>query len=355
MNNVLVGCHDISIYVGNTCNFDCTYCDRDYIKNTIGGQMMSGIEEIITFMHQVLAGDSEVQMISFHGGEPFVYIKFIDAFMDQFVSDFGNKYKFFIQTNGSLIEKHKSFIDKWNKQLIISISYDFMFQKINRSEVDIVKVALLLVNSGVYHVQYQYVMPINDRAVFSFNSLQNIISTCRKTGISHIDLIPLRHIRGGDKFEVIIDQINLNEFFGAFLAFIQMLYIQHINVVIDGHSSSIDKGYFAHHKQIILSPDGYIYPEYDFLEYKVESARVGRWKTDNVAISRNIKDQEDSMLLDTCKRCDLQSGCGLKFLYYLFDTQPKGPCAVFYKMMDTIINHNIKLKQHSNLLTSIGI
>ena len=30
----------ISVYLGNTCNFDCTYCDREYIAKDIGGQTL---------------------------------------------------------------------------------------------------------------------------------------------------------------------------------------------------------------------------------------------------------------------------------------------------------------------------
>ena len=28
----------VVIYMGDTCNFDCVYCDREYIKKDIGSQ-----------------------------------------------------------------------------------------------------------------------------------------------------------------------------------------------------------------------------------------------------------------------------------------------------------------------------
>ena len=245
MNQLLKGCEDISIYLGNTCNFECSYCDRDYIKNTIGGQKMTDVDEIMSFLKRVTSEDTELKMISFHGGEPFVYVKVMDEIMDRIVDELPDDYKFFIQTNGSLIAKHEEFIKKWNDSLIISISYDFKYQDVNRTDFDIIEATSILNDNNVAHIQYQYVMPINEPDVFSFSSMENIVEVCRRTNVPHVNLIPLRHIRGKDKFKVIVDEINLPQFFGSFLNFIQMLYIQQINVVIDGHSDNIDKDYFS--------------------------------------------------------------------------------------------------------------
>ena len=47
MNNV----NTISIYLGDTCNFNCQYCDRDYIKK-IGSQNVtkSNLDELKEFL-----------------------------------------------------------------------------------------------------------------------------------------------------------------------------------------------------------------------------------------------------------------------------------------------------------------
>jgi len=316
---------------------------------------MTDVDNIMVFLHRVTSEDDSLKMISFHGGEPFVYVKMMDEIIDRITAELPKEYKFFIQTNGSLIAKNVEFIQKWGSALIISISYDFMYQGLNRTDFDIVEATTILNNNKVAHVQYQYVMPINESDVFSFHSLENIITTCRETNVPHVNLIPLRHIRGKDKFKVIVDDINLPQFFGAFLNFIQMLYIQNINVVIDGHSTDIDKDYFANHKQLVLSPDGYIYPEYDFLEYKIEETRLGKWKEDKIVINRDNDKQEDNLLHNTCITCSSRSSCGLKFLYQLFEKPPGEACVLFYSMMDAIIKHNMKLKRHKNLFESIGI
>ena len=67
-------CKDISVYLGNKCNFDCHYCDRVYIESVVGGQTWSDedTEELIEYLSTI--NDEDV-VISFHGGEPFVFIK----------------------------------------------------------------------------------------------------------------------------------------------------------------------------------------------------------------------------------------------------------------------------------------
>src|ERR1700675_4424111 len=133
INPKLPGCEDISIYMGNACNFNCSYCDRDFIKNDIGSQQMEDedIPQIIQFLKTMSTdGKFPVPMLSFHGGEPFVFIKHIDKILDAVEIEFpGADFPIFIQTNGSRIVNNEWFLEKWNSRLHISISYDFIYQQ----------------------------------------------------------------------------------------------------------------------------------------------------------------------------------------------------------------------------------
>lgn len=350
-NKFLEGCQDISIYLGDICNFNCTYCDRDYIKDTIGGQKMSSedIPYIIDFMLAISDDEMPVDMISFHGGEPFVYIKLMDEILDAIVKEFDDEFMVFIQTNGSMILGNEWFLDKWKDQLMISISYDFLYQDINRTLFDI-HGSLNALSDRDIGVQLQYVMPINDSKVFSLKAVKSITDVCYGHKDISINLIPLRHIRGKDKFRVILDDIDVKQSAAAFLQFIQMLYVMKINVTVDGHGDDIDKHYFDNHKQLVLSPDGYIYPEYDFLEYKMEETRIGNWKR----IEINRQRDEEHLLLDGCKTCSSREMCGLKYLYKAFDKEPEGSCVEFYALLNVAIKHAQKIKQKNTLLHWIG-
>lgn len=345
---------DISIYLGDVCNFNCTYCDRDYIKDTIGGQHMTkdDVLPIMYFLGKVGAITNPPEMFSFHGGEPFTYAKIMDAIMTEIMLSIPGDYKFFVQTNGSQLVQNRWFFEKWGKWLIISVSYDFMYQDINRTQFGIVPAIEMLKECGINDIQFQYVMPIHDPKVFSLSAIKAITDVCLKHGVRSINLIPLRHIRGKDKFRVIVDEIDVPQCIDAFIKFIEILYVVGLDVIVDGHSTDIDKHYFANHKQLVLSPDGFIYPEYDFLEYKRRETTIGNWRQGG-GLEHSIN--EDTLLHNQCISCPQRDNCGLKFLYKMFDQPPKGGCVQFYRMLNIVILHAQKLRQKRNLLEWIGI
>jgi radical SAM protein with 4Fe4S-binding SPASM domain len=352
INNDLSGVKTLVIYLGNTCNFDCVYCDRGYIEK-LGGQNLSktstdGVREFIEWVEQQ---PNEVLRIAFHGGEPLLFIKRITDIMEWLYPILvRNNWKLAITTNGSLIKENEEFFETYKDILFVTVSYDFVHQKENREEFNVLAMAEVL-NKTCNNWQWQYVIPIDKPDSFSFDNIKNIVRTCYQTKCQSINLIPLRHKRGKDKFTVIIDNIDLKQFLDAFLQFMQILYIKKINLYIDGCYSMLDKAYFANHNKLILSPDGFIYPEFDFLEYKVESMRTGDWK--NKQIWRQQGDQ--GRISEKCLSCNKRPSCGLKYLYHLFDVEPQGKCVEFYTYLDYAIMHLSKLKDRPNVLAWVGI
>lgn len=310
------------------------------------------VAHIVTFLESTGIAKHPPELFSFHGGEPFAYVKIMDAIMSKISSSVSGDYKFFIQTNGSMITRNRWFFEKWGARLAVSISYDFLYQDINRTAFSVEPAIELMKECGVPDLQFQYVMPIQDPRVFSLAAVKSITSLCFKHSVNHINLIPLRHIRGKDKFRVIVDEIDLPQFFSAFLKFIQILYVMGIDVVIDGHSDGIDKHYFENHKQLVLSPDGYIYPEYDFLEYKHTDTTIGTWKGD-ITVNRDTGD--NTRVYSRCSTCVSYEDCGLKYLHKAFEVEPGNNCTQFYQMLNVIIKHTQKLKQKHNILEWVGV
>lgn len=359
----LSGARTLCVYLSNACNFDCTYCDRDYIKHVVGGQSMrsTDVDDIVQFIKSLTDehGNFPLQMLIFHGGEPFLHTKLIDSILDRVIALFpNNNFPVYIQTNGSKILNNIEFVQKWGNRLYISISYDFLFQTENRQSFDLDASLTLLRASGVQNIQFQFVIPIHQKNAFSLDVIKSIMDVYTKYKITRINLIPLRHIRGGTKFRVIIDDIDVNAFFVAFTRFIEILYVLGVTVSIDGHERDIDKHYFENHKQLIMSPDGLLYPEFDFLEYKMTEAAIGAWRTNKVIpikLQRNNPAQENTAILEMCKECSMRSQCGLKYLYKKFDQVPAGNCKTFYTMMYLAIKHSQKLQTHPTLMHSIGV
>ena len=360
--NDLDSLRHISIYFGNTCNFDCTYCDREYISVDIGGQTLktSWVEKVGNFLDKIVPQCKNLRTISLHGGEPFLFVSRMDAVLTRIKHHINTTdRRVFITTNGSLIAANEDFLKKWGNYLRFTISYDFMFQEENREGFDVVEMSRVIHENGAT-MQWQYVVPSDSPRAFSMDAIKNIIHTCNSTGCNTINLIPLRHRRGARKFEVIIDRLDLAEWFDGFLQLITILYTKKVRVYIDGtygNISEIDKFYYDNHNKIILSPDGYLYPEYDFLEYKRTEFKVGQWTdgTENFDPVFYRQQDELNLIRKDCDTCPSKDSCGLKYLYKMFDEQPQGSCVMFYKMLDASVGFAYKLQQKENVFEWVGI
>lgn len=331
------------IYLGSYCNQLCNYCDREYIKNQIGMQVLS--DDDIDHLTSIILNTETIQknVICFHGGEPFLYVDKIKKILDKMPSDINIS----ILTNGTLIEKNRDFLDKYKERLSISISYDFLQQSINRKyNIDIFKILNILSEYNIEVSQLQWVMDPRDKNIFGIESIAHIVNLFNEYNIGRLSLIPLRHIRGGE-LSVILDHIDLSSFFAGFIQYIELLYVLNINVIIDGVEGKIDKKYFNDYKQLIFSPDGYIYPEFDFLDYKITEARTGKWKDKNIIF---FNPKEDELIYDTCSKCNKKDICGLKFLFKNFEKQPNLNCSLFYFLLEIVIKHLNNLQSHKTLM-----
>lgn len=355
MNNELdfTGVKLIVIYLGDTCNFNCTYCDRDYIKFDVGSQNLrkSDFSEIINFIKDASTNAKDLDYVSFHGGEPLLYVNQINLILEEIsASLLVNDIRWGMTTNGSLIPENKWFFEKWGYNLTVSLSYDFNFQELNRNIIDFDEISKILIESKT-HSLLQFVVPTNIEKSFSINTVASIINDCQKLHCDTVNIIPLRHLRGQRKYKVVLDDINMDWFSINFMRFIQSLYVNGINVYIDGNYDGIDKHYLNNHGKLILSPDGYIYPEFDFLEYKRPEFRIGKWKNNPELIRVQ---QEDDKLLSGCVSCEMKKNCGLKYLNKLFNQAPSGQCRKFYRIIELMVLHLYKLKRKPSLLHWIG-
>jgi radical SAM protein with 4Fe4S-binding SPASM domain len=305
-------------------------------------------QDLVEFIKLASEQATEINWICFHGGEPFLFVKQMDRILEEispYIEKMGARVN--ITTNGSLIAENADFMTKWGHLLFITLSYDFQYQTINREAIDLDTMAQVLVASGA-HRQVQFVCPPDG---FNIDTVYHVVKDMKKMRCNTINLVPLRHLRGEQKFKVLIDEIDLDRYAVEFMRFIHTLYAQGLTVCIDGNYASVDKAYLNGHVKLILSPDGYIYPEFDFLEYRRNEFRIGKWK-DSIEINRY--GDEDSLLREGCVNCEMRDACGLKYLYKMFDHEPTGACKKFYSIVDLAVKHTWKLKQKKSMLHWIG-
>lgn len=355
MSNLnLTKCRNISVYLGGNCNFACHYCDREMIKEHVGYSAMKveDVPNIVRFIKDVTQDtDHPLYMVSFFGGEPFVFVKVMDAVITQLTAAGYENLKFLVQTNGSLIMKNQDFITKWNKRLHISISYDFAFQETNRSAYDIEE-TLAFLKKHVNHVQMQYVVPVNRPDCFTVDKLAAVVRLYEKYQMDRLSLIPLRHLRGPGRFKTFIDEVPLEHVFQKMIQFVQLLHVYNINVVVDGMVHGIEKSYFNDHKQLVIAPDGRLYPEFDFVEYKVVDAAIGEWR--DRTLVEPVKD-DSNIIHERCHSCEQRNKCGIKYLYKMWADKPDDNCLKASKMYEFIIRHVFKLKEVGNIVNVVGI
>lgn len=360
--DVLSECIQVSIYLGNTCNFDCNYCDRSYISNAIGNQAMnrSNIDHLENFFEQIYKeSDLKLQQIAFHGGEPFLFVKRMDQIIERLkpVLDEHNL-KVLITTNASLILENEWFLRKWKRYLRFTFSYDFIFQEENREFVDIDAVGKLCEELKI-PIMWQFVMPLYDNRVFSLDVAKDIIDKSKYSAERSITLIPLRHYRGEEKFKDFFDEINTYQMTSEFMRFLNVLFSYGIRARIDGAYKVVDKKYTRKHYKIILSPDGYMYPEYDFCEYQAKDFRVGQWYNKEAVQMKQLPfvptftydpdtNREDNLIHEKCRTCSVRASCGIKYLYKLFNKPPKSSCVGFYRAIDELLDYSTKLNTKDN-------
>ena len=390
MSSKLNGVKTVAIFCGSKCNYNCVYCDRIPIKESVGytALRLKDVPQIVRFLEDisetvpceechkapsVMDDDGNIipdicpscngtktrnylpiDTISFFGGEPFLFFPVMEAVVEQVIAKWPKMF-FFIQTNGSYLTEpdKETFIRKYAKNLRVSISHDFSFQSLNRTEFDIGAALTLLKDAKVDFVQMQHVLPVNRPDAFSIDHVASIVKIFARYKVDRLSLIPLRHIRGFGRFTTFVKEVPLDILFRKMLQLVHKLWVEGINVVVDGMEQAIEKSYFNDHKQLVIAPDGYLYPEFDFVEYKVHGARVGEW-LNKTELNRSTND--DHLIWDKCKTCPARNQCGIKYLYKMFsDEEPDGYCLHVNRMYMTIINHNLKLKKSKNLFDLVGI
>jgi radical SAM protein with 4Fe4S-binding SPASM domain len=287
----------------------------------------------------------DLELITFHGGEPFLFVKRMDDILQLFPDVTVG-----ITTNGSLLKEHEWFLEKYRDRIRLNISYDFIYQSENRSELFVDDLIEVLRKHDIDHI-WQYVLPIQDKRAFSLDNVQSIVRTMHRSGSSILNLIPLRHRRGANKFEVLLNDISMPHFADMFMRFITTLYNYNIRVFVDGNTDQIEKSYLTNHNKVILSPDGYMYPEYDFCEYKRPEFRVGQW-LEKLEFNR-LQDEENVIQLK-CRDCSMRDNCGLKYLHKMFDTLPENDqCVKFYQIIAAMVDYTQKLYEYKNVYEAI--
>jgi sulfatase maturation enzyme AslB (radical SAM superfamily) len=358
----------LSIHLGSTCNLNCTYCDRDAIKELHGNIQMkkSDVPQIINFIKSFNVGsESPLDFITFYGGEPLLWVEIMDDIMTGVLENVCQKMKFQIVTNGLLILKNKDFFQKWNQRLMISLSYDFSYQESLRESPTnspplLIDDTLDFLHQNVSNIELYYTVPPDSRDFFSIDRIAPIVKlfSQHRNKINKLSLVLARFTykpNVGFIDLLTIPGFSLNEYFTRMKQFLEVLYVYKIPVCLDGVTPDIGLPSTDNYDYYILSADGYLYPEYVTAEYHNEKARKGQWK-DKIEIYHDW----EPPILEKCKSCIYMDPpiCNDIHFYYTWadnQTLDKSPCKDFTKLIDIFLNrYNYDLNKEDDLIKHIN-
>lgn len=342
---------DVSIYLHSDCNLSCTYCDRDLLDHKkIGHMSTKDVEDIVKYVNKI-----DYELVSFHGGEVLTRIRLLDAI----ISKLDNAKMIFIQTNGVLILKNRWFFEKYRKQLFISISYDFCYQEENRKQFDIVSTLQLLQDCGIGR-QLQCVLPVERKDCFNMNLLSSIHSVFTQVPFESLTIIPLQYTRRHDGFEIFLYRMDVASMSYGLMQFMEYLYVMGVNCNLMGYSKDYNRHYFDFTKQIVLAPDGYLYPDYGFVENITVPSRLGTWRSNQIHVKNLLAEEQTSDKV--CLVCSRRGKCGMqhvlevnKRLYNIDPPKDRTKCIQFSTYMEVIMNHIDTLKSKKTLFSHFSM
>jgi len=349
----------VGIYLGSNCNYNCVYCDRQTINNSMMTE--EDIPGIIEWLQQytICPNETQIENLTFYGGEPFIWVDMMDKIMEQIDETICNKMSYHICTNGTFIERDKWFLKKWQDRLNISLSYDFAYQTDHRElpnngpYLDINKALTFLSTLNLQQLEIYYTMTINKSSIFSMDRVTDIVKLFNQYNrIDKLSILPVRFDNHTTPNNYLTNTFPIKEFIQKMIKFSELLYVAGIPVVIDGidnvHSGALPS--IENQTLHILSPDGNIYNDYVFLEYNYTEASFGNWRT------KELCEFKETIRL-RCKTCSVSDICNDKYYYKVWFTENdlnNSCCEEFNKMIVVWLNKYLaKLKTKQNLVEHI--
>lgn len=193
------------------------------------------------------------------------------------------------------------------------------------------------------YIQLQCVVPLNIENVFNDDFLNSILRIYSKYKLNKLSLILLKSIFTGTQMtEYTLRNINFIKLGSDLIDYINILLNKGIYLAIEGFYSESDKSSYyikEYFKQIVICPDGNVYPDYDFYTRNKVDFIIGSWKSNE---KQDLMIEHIFNCLDErCKKCNKHHFCRLKFIKPVFDSDllfsdwPR--CKEFIDILYTVI------------------
>ncbi len=151
----------ITMYLGNSCNFNCKYCSEAGANNGTFGISPETLPNFKSNLKKILA-EYPIKTLQFFGGEPMMYY---DEMMNiaHSAKEIKSEIEFTMITNGSLINMKRA-KELMNLQFGISISHDGPYQEIQR-DVDFLKKDP---DPFLYYLEYDHITRMSFGSTLSY-------------------------------------------------------------------------------------------------------------------------------------------------------------------------------------------
>jgi len=315
----------LKLFIGNKCNFDCTYC---YVKKDSLSAL--NLKESIKGVGHFLDSDGEEKNIQFLGGEPLLEYAKIKNIIKYVEKEYKNKkIQFILNTNGLLLDQEKiDFFTKHNALIIISIdgskkSHD-KHRKIKNSDAS--SYAIIMHNLKKIDLSNTKLMVNYVYTPETIDDVLNNLKNMAKIGFKMIDFRPdINQTFKGEYYK------ELKQFFNKFVVYyIELFRKNRKDVFFVPTIRNLLDNRFAFGSlwcdSIVLSPDGKYYSccrllglnENQKRGYSLGIIKKGIDIQGRIDFLGQIRKKIDEYFNKRCKQCEFLPYCYCKIDTYLY-------------------------------------
>ncbi len=314
--------HSLSIFLGGSCNLDCSYCfiDKENLR-----KIPLNIPLIKKGINFFLRNPSENPVISFTGGEPLLYWSSLKKLIESVrKNQKGKESIIIVSTNGTLLNKKKyDFLKKNN--IVLSVSLD------GRKNINDINRVFKDGKSSVFKTTWGNIKDLDKKkikicSVFTPETVEYFNKNIKffvENGFSQLDFYPeIYRLWSKKHLNVLKKEFDI---FAEFYSSLNSNYDSSLEILFINRMLNKDSDNFCCQK-LILGPDGNFYlcdKIFSFFDNRRKKYIIGNGEkgvnyVKRLELLKKAKREIVESTQNSCLKCSLENYCFCPIGLYLW-------------------------------------